>query len=48
MSEYSVDEMLAMLSKHDADKAQVSVVAWLETLRLPAQLDLFEALRKVA
>jgi len=43
-----VDEMLTELSKHDADKAQASVIAWLSSMREPTQGDLFEALRKVA
>lgn len=43
-----VDDMLARLTTHEADKAQISVIAWLEAMRQPKQWDLFEALRNVA
>lgn len=36
-----VDEMLAELSKHEADKAQASVIAWLNMMRGPTQGELF-------
>jgi hypothetical protein len=36
-----VDEMLATLATHEVDKAQASVIAWLEAMREPKQAELF-------
>lgn len=43
-----VDDMLARLTTREADKAQASVIAWLNAMRRPKQWDLFESLRNVA